>query len=288
MTKTAAPEARGESSAPGQTSHHAEPLERRARQSTPPFLRGMRAAFVFLTRLPVGGFPYATADWRWAPAHFPFVGLVVGSLGAAVLWGAAPLGSFLAATLTVVALVLATGAFHEDGLADTADALGGAHGPKKIHEILKDSRIGTYGAVALALSLLLRVGALTELGLAGVLPLVLIHAAARTGPVWLMALLPYVSGEGAKGSSVAKGGGLPQSLVASLWTLGGFGICNAVGIGLPLLVATAVATVVVTMLLASWFRARAGGITGDFLGATQQVTEVVLLLVCVAMTRLGT
>ncbi len=252
----------------------------------PPELRGLRAAFVFLTRIPVGGFPYSSADFAWAPAHFPFVGLVVGGAGALVLWAATPLGALLASALAVTTTVWLTGAFHEDGLADTSDALGGAHGPKHILDILKDSRIGAYGAIALVLSLLLRVTALCELGSRAVLMLPLAHVLGRTGPVWLMASLPYVSGPDAKGSSVARGGKWPQAAVATAWsavicTLGHF-------LGFLSLreLAVAIATCAVCAVwLGRKFKRRAGGLTGDFLGALEQVTEICVLLALLILSR---
>ncbi len=253
----------------------------------PASIRGSRAAFVFLTRLPVGGFPYSAEDFRWAPAHFPLVGILVGALGSAVLWTATPLGSVLAAALAVTATVCATGAFHEDGLADTIDALGGAHGQKKILEILKDSRIGTYGATALCLSLVFRIGALSELGSTGVPLLVLVNGLARTGPVWMMAALPYVSGEGAKGASVARGGGLAQSAIAGLWMLVACGIGVWGGVRPIVALALSVAMTLISLWLGRWFRARAGGITGDFLGATEQINEIALLLLGLALLRSG-
>lgn len=254
----------------------------------PPQLRGVRAAFVFLTRLPVGGFPYEKPDFAWAPAHFPLVGLVVGAAGATVSAALLPLGHTLAAALAVTTTVWLTGAFHEDGLADTADALGGAHGQKRILDILKDSRVGAYGATALSLSLLLRVLTLGELGARAALALPLAHALARTGPVWLMALLPYVSGPDAKGSSVASGGKLPQACIASAWTLAASSAYVALGwFDLRSLGAALLACLLCALWLGRMFVRRAGGITGDFLGALEQVTELFVLLALLAASRLA-
>lgn len=259
-------------------------------------LRGVRAAFVFMTRVPVGGFPYSAADWGWARAHFPLVGLAIGALQGAVLLLTLPLGTTVAATLSVLATVWVTGAFHEDGLADTADALGCAHGTQKLHEILKDSRIGTYGALALCLSVLLRVAAVARLselprghesvGFAIWFLLPLVHGLARTGPVALMAVLPYTSGEAAKGSSVVVGDHGPRLACALGWGAGA--LATVVMLGLPTWVAlllTCIATGAV-VLLALWFRERAGGFTGDFLGATEQVLEISLLLGLLASAML--
>lgn len=241
-------------------------------------LRGARAAFVFMTRIPVGGFPYSDADWRWAPAHFPLVGIVVGgccALGSAVL---ASVDATVAALFAVAVGVLLTGAFHEDGLADTADALGGSHGGKDLLEILKDSRIGTYGAVALMLALGLRVACLVALGVAAPVALLLSHVFARTGPVWLIAGLPYVTGSTAKGSAFAEAGWF-QAFVATIWPLVVAVLVVALGgVGWGAVAVAAWVSALATLLLGVHFRARAGGITGDFLGATEQVVEGLVLL----------
>lgn len=264
----------------------------------PPPLRALRAAFVFLTRLPVGGFPYSADDFRWTTAHFPFVGLVVGALGAGVLGLALPLGPELAALLALSVTVYCTGAFHEDGLADTLDALGGAHSKKKVLEILKDSRIGTYGGAGLVLSLTARFLALASLTKhslltpfgpvpSSLLLLPTVHALARVGPVFLMRFLPYASEEGAKGASVAEGGRTPQLVVASLWGL----LVSGVGVrfGVPPLFYGAGGLLGAALLLhlGRRFRRAVGGFTGDFLGATEQFTEILLLLVAVFLLSNG-
>lgn len=251
-------------------------------------VRAMRAAIVFLSRIPVGGFPYSEREQSWAPAYFPFVGLLVGIGATPGLLLAEELGSTLAAGLTLLISVWLTGAFHEDGLADTADALGGTHGHERLHDILKDSRIGTYGSVALFFSLALRLFALDALirnagvafGTALSTPLlfVLVQVLARTGPVGLMASLPYVAGEAAKGASVARGGRWPQFAVSSLWGLTGLVAAATLGMPIPVVLGLTAVLVATTLVLRSWFERRAGGFTGDFLGATEQVLELVLML----------
>lgn len=259
-------------------------------------VRAMRAAIIFMSRIPAGGFPYSEEEFRAAPGHFPFVGLLVGLSGAPLLLLAPRFGATLSAALALSVTVWVTGAFHEDGLADTADALGGAHSRKKIHDILKDSRIGTYGASALFFSLLLRtltlsrlvdlVGAQLGRVLSAPVLFVLVHVLARVGPVGLMASLPYVSEEGAKGSSVAKGGRPPQALTALLWGVAALTGAHFVGLPISLGVSLLAVVFVVSSLLGLWFRRRAGGFTGDFLGATEQVLEMALLLVIVGVFSL--
>ncbi len=144
-------------------------------------LRGVRAAFVFLTRVPVGGFPYTDDEWRWAAAHFPLVGALLGTVVGAVDYVLLPLGELAAALGAIGVSLFLTGALHEDGLADTSDALGGAFARDKILAILKDSRVGTFGACALVLSIVGRAALLARLGPGAPWAFVLAGAAARGG-----------------------------------------------------------------------------------------------------------
>jgi adenosylcobinamide-GDP ribazoletransferase len=247
----------------------------------------MRAAVALLTRVPVGGFPYSDSDLRWSAAHLPLVGALVGALLAATWSVGVRAGNLVAAVVVVASSLLLTGAIHEDGLADTADALGGGTTRERVLAILKDSRIGAFGSAALTLAILLRVALLARLGAAAPVALVLTQAASRAAPVWLMASLPYVTdGAVAKSRSIA-GAGRGQVLVATAWVaaLCG-GLCYVGAVGAVELGATWVAAAAVTLGCASCFRARAGGITGDFLGAAQQINECAILLV-LALVRGG-
>ncbi len=253
----------------------------------------MRAAFVFLTRLPVGGFPYSQREWQWASAWFPLVGMALGTFSAIVWMLALPLGAWVAAISALTLSVLLTGGFHEDGLADTADALGGAFDRERIFVILRDSRVGAFGGLALVISIVFRLTLLARLGSVApdVVPicLILTHALARTGPVWLMTVLPYVSGPEARSRSLVHRG--TGSLIVA--TLTGFGALAGAawgtppgGMGNPLGPASSLAALgalVLATALCGWrFRARAGGLTGDFLGATEQIGEIAILLALAA------
>jgi adenosylcobinamide-GDP ribazoletransferase len=237
-------------------------------------LRGIRAAFVFLTRIPAGGHPYLNAEWAWAPAHFPLVGLVLGGLLAAVhrlLWPLGPLGD---AVLVIAVSLLLTGALHEDGLADTSDALGGGWDRERVLEILKDSRVGTYGACALMVSIVGRVVLLARLGRDATWALVLVGCAARVAPVWQMVALPYVIRTGSKSREVAVAG-VPQAIFATLWLVilsGALVVSGGPTIGRVLVLAGVLAMMTAAT---SWrYSRRVGGVTGDFLGATEQLCEL--------------
>jgi adenosylcobinamide-GDP ribazoletransferase len=246
------------------------------------FLRAGRGAITFLTRLPVGGFPYTDAEWRWAPAWFPAVGGLLGLLYAGVWRASEAAGPFVAAVLVIAAALVATGAFHEDGLADTADALGGGHERARVLEILKDSRIGAFGAAALVVVLLLRVALLVRLGAAAPLALVLAESLSRAPSVWLMVALPYVTAEGAARSRPVTRASWPQAAAATIWPVAIAAAAALHGdLGGRTLVALAVVTPAVAALCAWRFRARVGGLTGDFLGATQQVEACAILLTLV-------
>lgn len=244
----------------------------------PAFLRGARAATVFLTRIPVGGHPFAPAEWRWWSAWSPVVGCGVGVLMAGGYRVGAWAGPMAGAVLAVGVGLLATGAFHEDGLADTADALGGGFDRERVLAILKDSRIGAFGAAALVVVLLWRVALLAKLDGAAPLALVLTQGMARIAPVWLMVVLPPAQLDPKSGHAVNAG--MLQAIVATGW--GGVMLGLALhGSRLDLVdVALIVVGLVVCAGVCGWrFHRRVGGRTGDFLGATEQLAECGLLFI---------
>jgi len=242
---------------------------------------GIRWAIVFLTRIPVGGgsahcLPKGS---NWAAAHFPLVGTLIGVIGALVWRLSFRLDAGIRAWLVIVLLLLLTGALHEDGLADTADALGGAFERSKLFAILKDSRIGTYGAVALIGALCLRAALLTQLLSEGCWVLVASQTVSRFAPVVLIRCLPYVTPtDTSRSRDVVKVNNL-QMGVAALWTLClCMGIVHFSQVSLVRLSVALGAQGVATAWLAYRFKRRAGGVPGDFLGATQQVGELAFLL----------
>lgn len=256
-------------------------------------------AVQFLTRCPIPArVPCTEAGLARCARHFPLVGAGVGLFGATLALAA--LGAWppsVAATLAVAGTAWLTVAFHEDGLADTFDALLGAAPREKALAIMKDSRIGSYGAAALVLVLLLRVGLLAELlaraPWAAAAAWVAAHAAGRAAAVVLLATLPDAREIGAP-SPTPSPTRTPAPRAGAAWT--GRARCTdtawATAIGLlalglaarlqraPLAAALAAAGGLAVLLLAfrAWLLHRLAGRTGDTLGAAEQFAEVVVLL----------
>jgi adenosylcobinamide-GDP ribazoletransferase len=248
--------------------------------NAPPWLRGGRAAMIFLTRIPIGGFPFSKEDWQWSSGYFPLVGVVLGVLHATVFLLTERAGAFAAACVAMTVGLLLTGAFHEDGLADTADAMGGTYDRTKLFEILKDSRVGSFGAVALVSVFLTKAALFARLGHSAALAMVVTQCVSRMPPIWLMATTPYVTQDEASKSKLVTRATWKQAALASLWpSVLCYAFSQLYKWMSPMLVGTLAATCVVVAVLCTWrFRKRVGGITGDFLGACQQVTECALLL----------
>jgi adenosylcobinamide-GDP ribazoletransferase len=254
-------------------------------------VRHFLLALQFFTRIPITGrlaqwVGYSPAMLRASAAHFPAVGWVVGAVGAMTLAGALALWPpLVAAVLCTVATALLTGAFHEDGLADVADGLGGASTREHALEIMKDSRIGAFGAIALVLALGLKFTLLAALAGQGTLTacaaVLAAHVLSRLAPLAVMRASPYVGGEGGKAKPMADAVSGASVGIAVLWSLPAVLLLTAVcGIvhGAAALLAAALAAV----FMVRWLRRRLGGFTGDGLGATQQLSELAIYLAVVA------
>jgi adenosylcobinamide-GDP ribazoletransferase len=234
-------------------------------------MRTFLVAVQMMTRVPVRFAEAPTArELGAAAAWFPLVGAAVGAVAAGAYWAlvAAHLPS-LAPWAALGAAVALTGAFHEDGLADTADGLFGGHERARRLEIMRDPRVGSYGVVALVLVLGAQVAALGTLPPAlGWRTIIAAHALGRAAALPLT-FLPYARAEGGLGQSVAQR--VPTfALLFALAT----GVAPLVLLAWPLAVA-AVGAAGVVVLVGAWrFSRDLGGITGDTLGAVVKVAEL--------------
>lgn len=241
-------------------------------------VRLLLAAVQYFTRIPmprwVGHSQQLLDD---AARYFPLVGLLVALLLALTLWA----GSLLwppavAASVTVVVGLWITGAFHEDGLADTLDGLGGAAERARALTIMRDSRIGTYGTVGLIGVLLLRVTVLASLPLVPACVLLCVgNVVSRTASVCLMGFLRYVREDDSRAKP------LVQTLSRSSLAIAATSSVVVVGVAAALEPAALIGALAVApgaWLWARLLRRRLGGYTGDCLGAVQQSTELLCYL----------
>jgi adenosylcobinamide-GDP ribazoletransferase len=241
----------------------------------------LATATAFLTRLPLPeGEPAAAGALARAVWAFPLAGVAVGVTGAVVYALAHRFGlpPWPAAALAVAATLGVSGCLHEDGLADTADGFGGGTTREQKLEIMRDARIGTYGVCALALSILIRVGALADLASVGAVATALIaaHAAARAAmPAVMFLLLP------ARGDGLAFEAGAPEAsrvLTGAVLAVIILALCLGPLRALAAVIVLGVAIAVIARLAVN----QIGGQTGDVLGAIEQVGEIAVLLVALA------
>lgn len=257
------------------------------------FLRHYLLAVQFFTRIPVTG---PLAAWtgfspdmlRASATHFPGVGWLVG-MAACVVFAVLSLGlpdtpvtAVAAAVGCTIATALMTGAFHEDGLADVADGLGGSPDRERALEIMKDSRIGAFGAIALVLALAAKITLLAVLAAASpsavLTGLLAAHTVSRFWPLVLIHTMTYVGDEGGSKSKPLAERIERRSLQwAALWCLvplAFMGLAHGTAFVGVALIFSALAC----FLIRRWFVRRLQGFTGDCLGATQQVCEIAFYL----------
>ncbi|MFC5521325.1 adenosylcobinamide-GDP ribazoletransferase [Polaromonas jejuensis] len=269
------------------------------------FIREYLLAVQFFTRIPITG---RLADWvgyspellRTSAAHFPGIGVVVGAVAAAVyalLQGVLPDTTFTplaSAVFSTVATLLLTGGFHEDGLADVADGLGGSYDRARSLEIMKDSRVGAFGAMALMLALLCKVALLSILGSVEGSPagwegtlfsgwyactaLWTGHIVSRGLPLLMIRLLPHVGDTAtSKSKPLADQISTASLLVAFTWCFMALALASLVLDATNLIVGCSFSGLALLWLL-RFFKHRLQGFTGDCLGATQQVCEIAFYL----------
>ena len=238
----------------------------------------LKVSILFSTRLPfVRAAPITGAALAQAVWALPIAGILVGVIGAVVYALAHRVGvpPWPAAALTVAATLAATGCLHEDGLADTADGFGGGATRERKLEIMRDSRIGTYALCALVMSLLIRTSAVASIADPALVAAALIaaHAAARATMPLLMFFVPPARSDG-----LSFAAGRPPSERVAVAALLGI-VFLAGSLGARLTVEAAILLAIAVAVVARTSLRQIGGQTGDVLGALEQLSEIVVLLV---------
>jgi adenosylcobinamide-GDP ribazoletransferase len=248
------------------------------------WVRDFWLALGFFTRLPVKSAPSNIRGGSLGEAAraFPLAGLVVGLIGSLVYFAAMEIGlsGLLAALLAVAATGIVTGALHEDGLADVCDALGARGGVEQRLEILRDSRLGSYGGLALIFSTSIKVAAVANLGapelVAGAL--VASHTLARGVLPLVMARMNL-----ARPNGLAVDAGRPSQAAAN-WSLTIALLIAVVAVAPIAALVALLAGLAATWLVAKLAQKKFGGYTGDVLGAVEQVAEMAILINLVTLT----
>lgn len=238
---------------------------------------------MFFTRIPLPSLPnWKAEDQRYSAMYFPFMGWWVGGIAALVWWGAIHLWSTgIASLLSLAATLLLTGAFHEDGFADVCDGFGGGTTKERVLEIMRDSRVGAFGAIGVAVMLIAKWDTVAELPavLRTMGSVIAAHAVSRGAAASLLATSPYVREEIGKAKPLATELSWPRLAIAL-----GFAIVPMAL--LPLRWWWALLPVALARTaMEFWFRYRIGGYTGDCLGAVQQVCEITFYLSILALIR---
>jgi adenosylcobinamide-GDP ribazoletransferase len=241
-------------------------------------------ALMFFTRIPCPKWVNHDPEYlHLSSKYFPLVGIIVGSIGAIVFYGASFIFSVeISVILSMFSTIYVTGAFHEDGFADVCDGFGGGWIKDKILLIMKDSRLGTYGTIGLLLILSIKFAALREMEMYYI-PFLLIsgHALSRFIATTLIFTHPYVRDtENSKAKPAAK-----SMSVHSLLVSGIFGIAPLFFFKNPMIFLTLIPMYLSKMFLAAKFKKWIGGQTGDCAGAVQQLSEIVFYLTSIALWK---
>jgi adenosylcobinamide-GDP ribazoletransferase len=253
-------------------------------------LRLFFIALQFFTRLPIPRWVGFEAHWlNHASRYFPLVGLVVGAITAAVYAGAAWLfPAPVAVVLSTATGIYATGAFHEDGFADMCDGFGGGMTVERVLEIMKDSRIGAYGAIGMTCMLGLKCVTLAMLPpVTAIAALLAAHPLSRLMATSLIWRMDYARAEG-KAKPLAQKMSSGEFFIATATAAApALALCAAGWMAWTALAAGVIAAAIATLWLARLFARRINGYTGDCLGAVQQVTEAVFYLALLACLHHG-
>ncbi|MGH6717354.1 MAG: adenosylcobinamide-GDP ribazoletransferase [Bradyrhizobium sp.] len=241
-------------------------------------LTDLRLAVSLCTRVPVApAIPASEGEIARAIWALPLAGLLIGLAGAVVYWLATRvhLPPQAAAVLALATTILLTGAMHEDGLADTADGFGGGKTREDKLRIMRDSRIGTFGACALVISLMLRWSAISDMPNPGsvAVALVVAHTASRAMLPAFMRLVPTARTDG-----LSAGAGRPP--IRSAIIAAGLGaVCLAAGLGTSAMFVGLLTLAAIGAALAWLSLKQVGGQSGDVLGAVEQIAEAAVLLI---------
>jgi adenosylcobinamide-GDP ribazoletransferase len=244
-------------------------------------LRLFFTALQFFTRLPIPRWVGFEPHWlNQASRYFPLVGLVVAAIAAGVYALAIRLfPAPVAVLLSTAAGIYATGAFHEDGFADVCDGFGGGMTPERVLDIMKDSRIGAYGAIGILLLLMLKCAALAQLSPGAVIAALLVaHPLSRLMATALIWRLDYARAEGKAKPLAHKMSGAEFAFAAASALLPALAAGWSGALPWSGIAAGALAAALATAWLARKFVRRIQGYTGDCLGAVQQLTELVFYL----------
>lgn len=240
----------------------------------------------FFTRIPIPAWVgHSAQQLNQVVRYFPLVGICVGALAAATLWLCAQLLPLpLAVGLSMAASILVTGAFHEDGLSDFADGMGGGYTKEKVLAIMKDSRVGAYGAIALVLVLLLKYQALTALcGTHSLLfvaaTLIAAHCISRLMATSIILTQRYIrDDDSARARPAAQKISAASFTIALTTGVAAIAILFAAGAHATTLIAALGCALLMRVYLAWQLKKRLGGFTGDCLGAVQQLSELAFYL----------
>ncbi|HEX2296485.1 MAG TPA: adenosylcobinamide-GDP ribazoletransferase [Actinomycetota bacterium] len=244
-------------------------------------MSGLATALAFYTRVPLGRAATEAGDLAAAAPWFPVAGAAVGAAIAGVYAGlGAVLPRGLAAAVAIAFGAALTGAFHEDGLADVADAFGGGHTPERRLEILDDPRLGTFGVLATAAAFVVRVTAVSALGTYDALAVLPAAGALSRAPAVVLMRRQRAARRDGLAATLAGGIGPAQELgaVASAAAIA------AVSLGVWA-APSAVVAVVVPAAMAFVARKKIGGTSGDVLGATQQLVDLGVLVLAAAVVH---
>jgi adenosylcobinamide-GDP ribazoletransferase len=241
-------------------------------------------ALMFYTRIPCPKWVDHDEEYlNKATRYFPLIGWIVGGIGALVFFGASFIFSKeISLLLAMVSGILVTGAFHEDGFADVCDGFGGGWTKERILDIMKDSRVGAYGVIGIIFMLVVKFYALMSID-ATFIPLVLLssHAFSR----WCAASFIYTH-DYVRENDTSKIKPIAKKLSAVNLSIGAiFGTLPLLGFWNPILFLLIIPAYITKILLGRYFTKWIGGYTGDCLGATQQVCELVFYLSAIALWK---